>query len=156
MKIQSKLSGKPANTIHWQRQSGWNIQHAPLIFSDQNIQRTASTATHQKCINCNGRHAAENCTFPAYTVHCSGCLVLSLNGHGHENPCQPINKVGLIRSNLFATNALTLFKMASAKTDGRILYMNNDGVFAEMFERIKLVSGPAETLITQVRGAQRR
>lgn len=104
----------------------------------------------KKCYNCNGAHDVAVCDWPSYSIHCTGCLVVSFDGTMHEKPCKPKNKISAIRSNLFATNALTLFKISYSLNETQMVYLNDDGIFSEMSSKVKLISGPVEgILITQ-------
>lgn len=142
--VQVKYNNESSKSLRWRKQSGWiipDMNGIPNIPVDQPIS--------EKCQNCNGRHSVLNCQYPTYSIHCSGCLVVSFDGDMHENPCQPKNKISQTRSDLFATHALTLFQMLYSTEDGQLLYLSKDGTFCEMSERTKLISGPAEGLFIQ-------
>lgn len=107
----------------------------------QNLQRTETV-----CNNCGKNHKFFKCIFPLYTVHCTGCLVVSLNGAHHISPCQRLNKISLIRSNVFAENGKNLFDLTYENDDLNLFYLK-DGTFRDVHPNLELVSTPAESFI---------
>lgn len=99
------------------------------------------------CLNCGAKHSIQACTMPFFTKHCTGCLLVSLDGNEHENPCQYTNKISLIRKDILSNNALTLYQMGYSNSDVKAYYLDN-GQFVPVVTRTKLVSPPAEAIIT--------
>lgn len=71
----------------------------------------------------------------------------SCDGSGHKKPCDPINKVSFLRSNVLAEKPITLFELQFNRSEVSSHYMNGSS-FVEMNPELKLISGPAECLFT--------
>lgn len=100
------------------------------------------------CHNCGGQtHCIENCRFPNYTEHCRGCLVASTDGTGHQKPCKPINKISMIRSNIFVDQCFVLYEWFLPMNDISEVYYLDDGSFVELRPNTTLLSAPTESLI---------
>lgn len=86
LKFQVKCENNVLTAI-WQ--SGWDFA------GDQQVEWSTTWDQEEgaACHNCSGNHDVEQCDLPNYTMHCKGCLVVSLNGAHHENPCQPVNRI---------------------------------------------------------------
>lgn len=99
------------------------------------------------CHNCGRGHDISKCDWPYYAKNCSNCLVTSINGAGHSNPCNTINRITPLRSDILSINALPIFELVFTKAEviGHFLI---DGVFKQMNERTKLLSAPARSVIS--------
>lgn len=144
-------SGDRKMTANWQTSTGWTID--PQLDGG-NCQRSIGRNPPQQtlvsvCHNCNKDHNIEDCDLPEYSMHCTSCLVVSFNGSNHVNPCMPmpINRISPIRSDLFARQALTLFQINYSLNDVRVYHLDK-GRFSEVNPRVKLISPPAEGVLT--------
>lgn len=98
-----------------------------------------------RCFNCNGNHDVAVCDMPAYTMVCSNCLGIFLDGSQHKSPCMPINRISSIRKSLLAYNALTIFQLVYGNDELDMMYLH-EGSFQELGPNVKLMSSPAESL----------
>lgn len=99
------------------------------------------------CLNCGAKHSIQACAMPFFTKHCTGCLLVSLDGNEHENPCQYTNKISLIRKDIMSNNALTLFQLGYLNSDVKAYYLDN-GQFIPVDTQAKLFSPPTDAIIT--------
>lgn len=150
MQLKLKSGDSKTMTVNWELNTGWTID--PQL-NGENRQRSIAqnqpgqAVVQQTCHNCNEGHSIEDCELPEYTMHCTGCLLVSFDGANHINPCMPNNKVSPIRLDLFAKHALTLFQMNYSLADVTVHYWNQ-GHFSEVNPRVKLISPPSEAVIT--------
>lgn len=138
--LQTRTTNASKKSITFENQR-WKVPDAQDIPQIQHI-----GSAGEKCLNCNGRHLISKCDWPSYSKCCTGCLVVSFDGTMHESPCMPTNKISQTRADLLASNALTLFQFLYETKDATVLYLD-DGVFSEMTEGVKLISGPAEGML---------
>lgn len=136
------LHNSKCQTAKWERVSGWHF-HEPISDYALPVENHAGI-----CRNCNKHHDMMICDLPWFTSHCTGCLVISVDGYGHENPCMVKNKISSIRPDVLARNTLTLFRLSFSMNDAKMVYMNNDSTFSELDRQVKLLSGPAESILT--------
>lgn len=135
--------------------SGDSYASATWTPSVWEIEPSRPTNTHRRCNeqmatvchNCGRRHETENCEFPLYTIHCRGCLVASIDGSGHQKPCDPVNKVSFLRSNVLAEELITLFELTCDKSEVGAYYMHGNN-FLEITQGFELLSQPAQSLLT--------
>lgn len=139
--LEMKGSGKVIKMV-WNQSTGWKIDEHILEINvtDQRIDLDL------KCTNCNGQHHFSKCDSPDYSMCCYTCLVVSFDGKGHVKPCKPINRITNIRQNIFALNALTLFRIRFDLVNS--LFYLNDGVFKSFTPDIQLTSDVAETIVS--------
>lgn len=143
-KLQLQIQfGNKCQKIKWEKKEGW-------IFQDIDNGQQVLTADDPtlRCYNCNKGHNVENCCLPNFSTHCRGCLVVSFDGSGHENPCMPVNKISEIRSDILARNALTLFRLNYSPKDTQIFILTKDKAFAEFAGNYKALSAPAESILS--------
>lgn len=127
--------------IAWNESTGFDMIDQGSFAMD-----TACHHTETPCLNCGKNHDISVCEYPWYSVHCTGCLVVSINAKFHTKPCKPINKISLIRSNIFAEVALPLYDLSWQNSDGT-MHCLIDGQFHPVRSGQQLVSAPAEALI---------
>lgn len=140
LKLQIKAKGLSAIEAEW-KLGKWNVPKQPAI----NKRSSEQAATI--CYNCGMNHELSECTFPLYSVPCTHCLVVSVNGTNHTSSCMPTNKISAIRSNLLAEKAITLFKMGYDPNDVQTFYLHNE-IFVEITPTTKLLSAPTESILS--------
>lgn len=138
--------GSTCQKVKWQKETGWNLDQFINVI---NV-RPADTED-LRYLNCNKGHNVEQCYFPTFTAHCSGCLIVSIDGSQHENPCMPINRISKIRSDLLARNALTLFRLIYSPNEVEMLYLTKDHIFTHFERQRKLLSAPTESILVLYR-----
>lgn len=99
------------------------------------------------CHNCGRAHDISVCDWPYYAKSCSNCLVTSINASGHSNPCNPINRISPLRSAILSINALSIFELVFTK-DEVVGHLLVNGQFTQMNEQMKLISTPAQSVVT--------
>lgn len=132
-------------TMKWKREDGWQFDNLLLSSNAENPLLVNPTSI---CPNCNENHRLDSCDLPLFTSHCTSCLVMSLDGGHHSNPCRPINKISAIREDIMASNALTLIRWQHKFGEGEIFYLANNSNFTPLNAKTKLISPVAESLIT--------
>lgn len=146
LQIRSNGSTKRAN---WCDSHGWKIGSD---LDGEQIQRIVLNEIQNprlQCTNCSSNmHDITDCDMPIYSMHCKHCLVVSIDGTMHENPCMNTNAKSEIRRDIFAKNALTLFQLMFSNKDGPLLCLLEDGQFHPFTPAIKLLSIPAESILT--------
>lgn len=135
-------AGKTIFPVKWNHLVGFECTERRLFDASRQIHENTDAVCH----NCGKNHTISKCMYPYYTVHCTGCLVVSLNGSHHINPCQPINKVSIIRSSILAENVTKLFNMSYESHDMNLYYLQ-DGTFHEISSATKLISSAAESCL---------
>lgn len=145
-------SNNGSKSIKWTSGNGW------CIDSDISVSRLISVPNPNRalqgvsCLNCNKMHPTNMCNLPFFSIPCIYCLVISndgYDGYHHINPCRPVNTISDIRTNLLASNALTLLQINYPVNDVDVMYMAHDASSFKMFtHNVKLVSVPAESLLT--------
>lgn len=142
-KLDCKFENK-THSFNWEKNTGFDCHtEYKLIDETKKNQNSGSTV----CSNCGKGHTLNDCVNPYYTVHCTGCLVVSLDAHNHSTPCRPMNKVSLLRSSLLAEKAVKLFDLEYDKDEE--LYYLADGTFQAITSKTKLISAPAECVFVR-------
>lgn len=98
------------------------------------------------CNNCGRGHQLEDCEWPFFQKTCSNCLVMSINGTGHSSPCNVLNRISLMRTNILCYSALLIFELKYSLKEVQA-YIIIDGAFQHMNLQTPLISAPAESLL---------
>lgn len=144
--LQIKSSGLKTINAQWQRNLGWNIDANIDADNMESNTITDPPSITGLCVNCNGDHNIKNCDLPLYSMHCYGCLVVSFDGTNHVNPCRPVNRKASIKSDLLASEAMTLFELAYNTTEANLFYLN-ESRFVQVTPQQKMISAPVEGLL---------
>lgn len=99
--LQVRQNGQTSKA-HFDALNGWNIDADIDVQMCNAIPVDTQVLSVLRCFNCNGNHDVAICDMPAYTMVCSNCLVISLDGSQHKSPCMPINRISSIRNSLLA------------------------------------------------------
>lgn len=69
-------------------------------------------------------HTQSECTHPNFLLKCRKCLVYSLDGSGHTSPCRPNGEIVRFRTDIYAEEPSTVFKMRFAMGGDEVYYLN--------------------------------
>lgn len=127
-----------ANSFPQWKTNQWQIVQPTINVTEEHPDDTI-------CKNC-GRGHTEDCQWPIYYKTCSNCLVTSIDGDEHNTPCNRINKITLIRSDILATKTYYLFDMEFSTEEVQAFLMD-DGIFLDITEQTVVRSPPAESLL---------
>lgn len=144
LRLQFKIPNAPKMIATWIKYSGWHIDDELNGAMKQRI--IPEDGVGIKCGNCGRSHLTENCYQPYYSMHCRGCLVVSIYGHDHTKPCLPTNRISATRTSILSEEVCTLFQIDNSLNDVEMFYMADD-IFQAFEAGTKLLSSPAETVI---------
>lgn len=99
------------------RNGEWSIVQQDINVSDENV-------IGPICNNC-GRSNHQDCDWPSYHKTCSNCLVVSMDGDDHSNPCNKINKISPARENILCNDAMCLFDLKYSSSEVQGFFMND-------------------------------
>lgn len=77
---------------------------------------------------------------PNYLLRCPDCLVVSTSGHGHLNPCPPINTISCFRSTIYANTMTRVFQLLFDNPDYSIQLLDKAS-FVEVTQGKQFVGG---------------
>lgn len=104
---------------------------------------------YKHCYNCGLIHDVECCEYPSYSLKCYRCLVVSYDGSGHTPPCQPLNTVSAMRSNIFARCIVPLYKIRIEKNEVEAYFLSSaTGQFVTLTEKRTLFSPSTDGMFT--------
>lgn len=146
MVLQIKSNGLTAKSAQWERNKGWTIDANINADNMESNTITDSPPITEVCSNCSGYHNIKNCNLPSYTMHCSHCLVVSLDGAMHGPPCKPVNRKSSVRLDLLAKRAITLFQLSYNINEANVFHLN-DSRFVQVSPQLRLISAPVEGLL---------
>lgn len=126
--------------------SNRNVVHRMVKFN-QNLYLMAGFPV--RCLNCSTVHHTGYCEFPSYWLLCYRCLVISLDGSGHSNPCAPVNTISGLRTDIFAQPLFEIYKIRIGHRAGDMFYLNSlSGQFEQFENHQKLSSAHTEGLFS--------
>lgn len=101
---------------------------------------------HLNYFNCGLNHDTAICEFPWMIHRCPRCLVLSLDGSGHTNPCLPLNTIGSFRTDISSWVPMSVFGIR-VRDAAQVLYLDS---VDERF--VPNVDGPKTLLSPSIEG----
>lgn len=132
------------DAITYSTENGWQCEEAVSMERQQQLGNAVNNAM---CYNCNGNHESDECNWPEFMHCCDQCLVTSLDGHFHTNPCRPINRPSIFRPNIFAKQQTKLFQIVFMKDDVSLAVLNEQGQFNVVGKPVYHLSIAADCLI---------
>lgn len=138
--------------IYEQRSIKYNVSQKFWELSDQIHESVVDMARPpiqgERCLNCDGQHSSDVCDWPQFMHNCHQCLVTSLDGRSHCNPCQPINRKSIFRENIFAKLQKELFTIMFRERETSVLILNKYGAFEEIGNSLHCLSVPTDGLLS--------